>query len=154
MKRYYLAYGSNLNLIEMKKRCPNARVIEKIILNDYRLVYKGSETNYAYLTIEKSLGDYVPLVLFKISKFDELSLDHYEGYPILYKKCYVSIKVGSKDINALLYIMNKDIDYNIPSISYINCCKIGYSLFEFDPLILDKALEYTKEKVRQKSLKK
>ena len=41
LKKYYLAYGSNLNLEQMKYRCPTAKPIGKMNLKDYRLVYKG-----------------------------------------------------------------------------------------------------------------
>ena len=50
---YYLAYGSNLNLNQMNFRCHYSKPIDKIILKDYRLVYKGSADNYSYLTREK-----------------------------------------------------------------------------------------------------
>ena len=65
-KKYYLAYGSNLNLQQMKYRCPTAKPIGKINLEDYRLMYKGSEDNYEYLTIEKSKGSELPLGLFEV----------------------------------------------------------------------------------------
>ena len=50
-----LAYGSNLNMVDMKKRCPDGEVIGKGILSDYRLLFKGEEKN-AFLTIEKRKG--------------------------------------------------------------------------------------------------
>jgi len=71
MSKYYLAYGSNLNLNQMYKRCDNAKVVGTAILKDYRLVYKGSADSYAYLTIEECEGSYVPLGTYKISKKDE-----------------------------------------------------------------------------------
>ena len=52
LRKYYLAYGSNLNLEQMKKRCPSFKVIDTIDLQGYRLVYKGSEDNYSYLTMK------------------------------------------------------------------------------------------------------
>ena len=35
--RYYFAYGSNMNLEQMKYRCPAAEVVENVRLEDYRL---------------------------------------------------------------------------------------------------------------------
>ena len=49
-KRYYLAYGSNLNKAQMQKRCPGAKPIGKGLLEGYELFFKGSKTGY-YLTI-------------------------------------------------------------------------------------------------------
>jgi len=152
-KKYYLAYGSNLNLKQMKVRCPNAKVVGTIKLNDYRLVYKGSCKNYSYLTVEKSEGDFIPLGLFEVSNLDVLSLDRYEGYPELYSKFYIPININNETIDALIYVMNEEFDYNIPSKKYIETCKEGYKDFGFDKSILDKALEDTLENIPRKRKK-
>lgn len=34
LKKYYLAYGSNLNLEHMAHRCPNAKVVGTTILEN------------------------------------------------------------------------------------------------------------------------
>lgn len=56
----YFAYGSNLNLEDMKTRCPSEVVMEKGILKDYCLVYRGKE-NASYLNVEKKKGENVPI---------------------------------------------------------------------------------------------
>ena len=43
-KRYYIAYGSNLNVGQMRMRCPSARIIGTSVLKDYELLFKGSKT--------------------------------------------------------------------------------------------------------------
>lgn len=139
-QKYYLAYGSNLNLKQMKYRCPSAKPIGNIILNDYRLVYKGSENFNAYLTIEKCTGYSVPLGVFKISDIDIFSLDIYEEYPDFYSKYYIPIKIGSKEVNALIYAMNDYFDYHIPSYKYVRECLQGYKDFGFNKSVLAKAL--------------
>ena len=50
-KRYYIAYGSNLNVKQMIFRCPGARVIGTAKLEGYRLMFKGSRSG-SYLTVE------------------------------------------------------------------------------------------------------
>ena len=35
-KRYYLAYGSNLNVRQMMMRCPSARIIGTAKIKDYK----------------------------------------------------------------------------------------------------------------------
>ena len=40
MKKYYLAYGSNLDIRQMRYRCPNARVVGISAISDYELLYK------------------------------------------------------------------------------------------------------------------
>ena len=59
-KRYYLAYGSNLNLQQMSSRCPDAKKVGIAVLRGYRLMFKGSASGN-YLTIEKADGYFVPV---------------------------------------------------------------------------------------------
>ena len=35
MKRYYIAYGSNLSVIQMAIRCPDAKVAGTAVLKDW-----------------------------------------------------------------------------------------------------------------------
>ncbi len=154
LRKYYLAYGSNLNLEQMKKRCPSFKVIDTINLKGYGLVYKGLEDNYAYLTIEKCEKSYVPLALFSISLFDTIALDNYEGYPFSYSKKYFTVDVEGKEKDAFLYVMNNDNDYHIPSDKYVEICKKGYKDFNFDEAILDKAYNDTCKNIKKLELKR
>ena len=40
-ERLYIAYGSNLNLEQMKHRCPTAEVVGKSTLHGWRLRFRG-----------------------------------------------------------------------------------------------------------------
>ena len=39
--KYYIAYGSNLNLEQMARRCPTAKMIGSTTLKNYRLMFRG-----------------------------------------------------------------------------------------------------------------
>ncbi len=84
-KRYYLAYGSNLNIRQMRMRCPSARIIGTAEIPDYELLFKGSQTG-AYLTIEPKVGASVPVAVWSVTDEDEAALDRYEGFPTFYYK--------------------------------------------------------------------
>ena len=43
MKYLYFAYGSNLNVEQMKRRCPNATEISSAVLDGYQVVLKAKE---------------------------------------------------------------------------------------------------------------
>ena len=73
MKRYYLAYGSNLNINQMRFRCPTARLIGTSVIKDYGLLFRGSKTG-SYLTIELKQGASVPVAVWTIEKEDEDAL--------------------------------------------------------------------------------
>lgn len=112
MKKYYLAYGSNLNTLQMLRRCPTARVMGTAEIKDYELLFKGSKTG-AYLTIEPKKGSTVPVVAWSVEQEDELALDRYEGFPkFYYKKEFIlpikGIKTGKvRERTAFAYIMFK-----------------------------------------------
>ena len=87
-KRYYIAYGSNLNVGQMRMRCPGARIIGTSVVEGYRLLFKGSRTG-SYLTIEPQEGASVPVAAWAVTEEDEEALDRYEGFPTLDRKSVV-----------------------------------------------------------------
>lgn len=134
MKKYYLAYGSNLNLNQMRRRCPNAKKVGSFLLKGYELEFRY------YLTIKKNKNAEVPLGIFEIDDKDELSLDRYEGYPTHYRKEYLEVELNGKTIKALVYIMNEKIrGVMVPDTFYLRVCLEGYKDFGFDTSYLFKA---------------
>ena len=145
--RYYLAYGSNLNLAQMQERCGTSKKVGKAIIKDYRLMFKGSE-NSNYLTIEKAKGYQVPVGVFIIQEGDEVALDRFEGFPFLYYKQDFVVELitdnGNKTIiNAFAYIMHEDRKLGAPSEEYVRRVQIGYKNFGFDKKIIDEAIEFS-----------
>ena len=146
--KYYLAYGSNLNVSQMRHRCPTAAVYGTGYIEGYELLYKGSGSG-AYLTIEPKEGSRVPVAVWKIEEEDELALDHYEGYPSFYYKRPITLRTISTGgrhwtIDAFAYIMHEDRHCGIPSRYYIETCEVGYVTFNFDFRFLDEALKRSK----------
>ena len=138
MKRYYIAYGSNLNLEQMGYRCPTATVLGATKLIGYKLVFKGSPIN-AYATIEASENGIVPVVVWELQKQDEKVLDIYEGFPKFYYKENLRVTVNGKEIEAMVYIMDST-KIGVPSLRYYNVIKTGYRTFNFDLTLLEEAL--------------
>ena len=145
MSRYYLAYGSNLNVRQMRFRCPTALVVGKGVIKDYRLLFKGSKTS-SYLTIEKAKGYEVPVAVWKVDEACEESLDRYEGYPSFYYKKEIeidfkSIKKGlPRHSKAFVYIMHEERELGIPSRGYVEVCLEGYRTFGFNPILIEEAI--------------
>ncbi len=153
-KFYYLAYGSNLNLYHLSNMSEGARVVGTTKLNGYRLVFKGSADNYAYLTIEKCPESSVPLGIFSIPMEDMEVLDKYEGYPVLYDRVTMPVIIDGKKEEAYIYIMKPEFDYYLPSKGYIATCEEGYEDFGFDYKFLDQALETTKDNIASRLTKR
>lgn len=146
MKKYYLAYGSNLNVAQMRWRCPDARALGTATIEDYRLLFKGSKTG-SYLTIEAQEGAQVPVAVWEVSEEDEKRLDRYEGFPIFYYKkelelTFTGIKTGKKrKRKCFVYIMHEDRPIGIPSRSYVETCIEGYRDFGFNLKYIKDAYE-------------
>ena len=138
MKRYYIAYGSNLSESQMAMRCPTAKVVGTSTLKDWRLLFNGPAS------IEKYEGYEVPVLIWDIQPDDERSLDRYEGYPSYYRKEMLKLELNGKTIEAMVYIMNTNKE-RPPIDSYYNVLYKGYERFGFDKSILEKALEESKE---------
>ena len=149
-KKYYLAYGSNLNIRQMRYRCPTAKPIGITAIPNYELLYKGSKTG-SYLTIEKKKGSLVPIAVWEVTAADEKRLDAYEGYPNFYYKKEMKRPVRlangkTKKLTAFIYIMHEERELGCPSLAYIRTCKEGYRNFGFDQKYLETAyLRSTKE---------
>ena len=145
-KRYYLAYGSNLNIPQMRHRCPTAKVIGTAEIRDYELLFKGSKTG-SYLTIEPKKGATVPVAVWEVKPGDETNLDVYEGAPRFYYKKDMQIKCRylksgkTRTITAFVYIMHEDRQMGVPSAYYVNTCLDGYDSFGFDNEYIYKAID-------------
>jgi gamma-glutamylcyclotransferase (GGCT)/AIG2-like uncharacterized protein YtfP len=129
----YFAYGSNLNLFQMKRRCKDSAFLKKYELKGYKLNFRSK---YRAADIEKSKNSIVPGALFEISKSDEKKLDVYEDYPILYKKLY--FKYYNKTV--MTYIMVNKTEFRYPTHRYLNVVKQGYKDCKLNFNYLTKAL--------------
>ena len=143
-KRYYITYGSNLNILQMRMRCPGARIIGTSVIENYRLLFKGSKTG-SYLTIEPQEGASVPVAAWEVSAENEAALDRYEGYPSFYykKEMVLPIKgIRSGKVRrrkVFVYIMHEDRPLGLPSSYYLRTCADGYCRFGFDERFLKRA---------------
>lgn len=140
-KRYYIAYGSNLNIRQMKMRCPSARIIGTSEIPNYELLFKGSKTG-SYLTVEPKEGSAVPVAVWEVTEKDELALDRYEGFPTFYYKEEMTLPIKGirtgkvRQRRVFVYIMHEDRPIGTPSVYYLRTCLEGYDDFGFDSKIL------------------
>ena len=129
--KIYLAYGSNLNLEQMSRRCPYATVLGTTKLEGYELLFRGYHES-AVATVEPKDGSSVPVLLWKTTDMDEISLDHYEGFPHLYRKENIKVMFEGEEVEAYIYIMNDGRPINSPSCFYYTTIREGYIDCGFD----------------------
>jgi gamma-glutamylcyclotransferase (GGCT)/AIG2-like uncharacterized protein YtfP len=139
--RFYLAYGSNLNIEQMKHRCPKAEPIGNTVLRDARLIFRE------VADVEYHKGSTVPCGVWRITPECERVLDRYEGVSGgLYRKEYIRIQIveNGKTIRgrALIYQMNRSW-YAMPHEHYVGIIRKGYRDFQLDRDILEFAIDDT-----------
>ena len=78
----YFAYGSNLDLPQMKRRCPSSKLISKGSLSGYRLTFNRFSSGWGggVADVIQKQGSKVWGLVFEISDSDLERLDRYEGY--------------------------------------------------------------------------
>ncbi|MDR3502950.1 MAG: gamma-glutamylcyclotransferase [Legionella sp.] len=126
----YFAYGSNLNIEQMVKRCPDSMPIKRLKIDDFRLVFRG------VADIEYQQGASVEGALWEISQADEDVLDRYEGVDLyLYSKEYFDYN-GEE---VLCYTMNEN-GIMPPNDYYAHVIRVGFNDFDIPHDTLDAAL--------------
>ena len=149
----YIAYGSNMDVAQMARRCPDSKLIGKGTLKNYRFYFKGvNDRNYA--TVEKGKGSDLPILFWEISEADEKELDKYEEYPGMYNKEEVTVILeNGEEKTGLIYVMPTSNPMHAPTKSYYRVIELAYKKFGFDLHILEEALRLTGEALREESEK-
>ncbi len=137
--RYFAAYGVGVNRTEMAKRCPTAKVLGMSVLKNYRLVFRGSHAA-ALANIEPMNGHNVPVLVWEITPADEKALDQYEGFPYLYEKQSVRVRLDGKLVSAMVYTMTGNRPLGKPSAFYYSAILEGYQDAGIDTGILKAAV--------------
>jgi gamma-glutamylcyclotransferase (GGCT)/AIG2-like uncharacterized protein YtfP len=100
-RRYYWAYGSNLNVAQMRVRCPRAKKIKKMYARFARLEFRGS----ADVDIVAGGSELTcPGGLWSITPECEATLDVFEGVTKgTYAKWYFDTEIDGKTERVLFY---------------------------------------------------
>lgn len=138
---YYGAYGSNMNLGQMKYRCPKSNVICNGVLVGWKLVFNI----HADIIYTGCKNDLVPVVIWNIHKSDWNALDMYEGYPRYYVKKNVEVILDNgREEQIVVYVMNENRKgISPPGRCYFGTILTGYEENGIDKKTLYNALEYS-----------
>ncbi len=121
----YFAYGSNINFEQMEQRCPDARIVGPVILENYELRFRG----HGFATIAPKENNSVHGLLWKLTPACEQALDRYEGYPRHYTKEPVEVQMadGTK-VPVMAYVMAEPMCRQpaLPSPYYYRAIQKGY----------------------------
>ena len=121
----YFAYGSNIDLEQMARRCPAARVVGPATLENYELAFRGS----GFATIVLKKGSVVHGLLWSITPLCEQALDRYEGYPRHYTKEPVTVRgEDGREASVMAYVMAEEWSRHpaLPSETYYGIIQRGF----------------------------
>ena len=136
----YAAYGSNLNLRQMRHRCPGAKLCGIGTLHGYELQFRGRPES-AFATVTPKAGVSVPVAIWEIDWLNECALDRYEGFPTHYFKECLPIQFGDRAVPAMLYRMNLRAEFGLPAPYYYATVLEGYRNCGLDVSVLEQALQ-------------
>ena len=137
----YVAYGSNMNRLQMAHRCPNSERICNGELHGFRLVFNV----HADIIRTDNENDIVPVVVWNIADEDWEMLDMYEGYPFYYVKEVVNVILDDgEEIEAVVYVMAENRKgISPPFENYFDGVKQGYIENGIDVKYLYEALNHS-----------
>jgi phage replication-related protein YjqB (UPF0714/DUF867 family) len=96
----YFAYGSNLCVRQMARRCPSATDPRPAVLTDHDWLI--NERGVA--TVEPTAGNQVHGVLWQLSDHDLAALDSAEGVPVRYRRDRLTVHTDNGPSPAWVYI--------------------------------------------------
>ncbi len=98
------AFGSNMDLAQMRERCPASKPLSAALLRGWRFRI----TRHGYATVVPEAGAAVHGLLWDLTAQDEARLDAYEGTAEgLYSKIRLAAELPTGgSVNAMVYTMN------------------------------------------------
>lgn len=138
-RHLYFAYGSNLQIDQMLRRCPSATVEGAAKLHGYRLGFAGfsvSRGGAGVATVVEDKNAWTSGVVFEIDQADLDRLDRFEGHPFAY--CRSTQPIYFEDGGfAHCHVYIKDDVENLPTEDYALALWRGYREhgLDFEPLL-------------------
>jgi gamma-glutamylcyclotransferase (GGCT)/AIG2-like uncharacterized protein YtfP len=116
----YFAYGSNMDLEQMKARCPGTRVMGVAHLSHYRMAFTRWSRSWKSGTADilPDFGKTVFGALYDLSLDDLKKMDKFADYPNSYIRQDVFVNFGDERLPALTYVARR-LGVFLPSKSYI-----------------------------------
>lgn len=124
---YYFAYASNLNLQQMKERCPDSITISTATLHHYQVVFTGWSRYWrgGIATIRPLRGSRVRGGIYQVSEECMKRLDKYEG-PEYQRLNIIVNNEDNEPVEAITYINTSQSRESKPSSQYLDTIRQGY----------------------------
>lgn len=116
----YFAYGSNMDLDQMRSRCPGTKVIGVGQLPHYKIAFTRWSRSWKSGTADilPERGEIVYGALYDLSQDDLKKMDKFADYPNSYIRQDVVVSCEGEQLPALTYVARRSGVF-FPSQSYI-----------------------------------
>lgn len=117
----YFAYGSNLDVAQMQRRCPQASVIGVGRLLEYDLQFQYESQNWGggVANIIGSPGGEVWGLVYLVDSICLDSLDVFEGAPTIYVRSVHSVMMGTERCESWAFHLAEKHPHVPPSRAYL-----------------------------------
>ena len=138
----YFAYGSNLSLIQIARRCPGTEIIGRATLPDHRLIFPIQSGDWlgGVASIEPAAGRRVEGMIYRLNDAHLEALDEYEAVSEgLYRRESVTVITPEQGaVEAMTYIAAPDPEGPFaPSAQYLSTILSGAADHEFPQDYID-----------------
>lgn len=134
-RRVYFGYGSNLNMAQMARRCPDSTPMVACMLPEMLLSFSD------VLTIEDAPGQSVVGALYEVSAADERKLDRYEGFPHKYVKKTSHVTLNGERREVFYYVLGFEFELYTPTLRYYGIVEDGYKDWGLDLRFLEESYD-------------
>jgi len=117
----YAAYGSNMDPVQMRNRCPHSPFAGTGWLSGWRLTFGGEDLGWegALATLVPEPGSHVFVALYDITDGDRVALDKWESADMgLYLTTKLRVSTLESDVLAWTYILDS-YEGGLPSARYL-----------------------------------
>jgi hypothetical protein len=140
----YFAYGSNLDVAQMRLRCLEPRILGRATLSGYRLVFAGRSVRWegrGMATLVPVPGAWVDGVLYALSGRDVEELDDWEAFTTGYEHHPVVVRdEQGREVKAFVYMKRSGaLRPNPPGARYLGVLRREYERLGFDMAPLELA---------------
>jgi gamma-glutamylcyclotransferase (GGCT)/AIG2-like uncharacterized protein YtfP len=141
-RHLYFAYGSNLDLEQMRDRCPGAEPLGVARLGGQKLTFAGSSLGWGggVATLVPARRRTVPGLVYELTDDDLARLDLYEGHPFVYERRSVRVDLEGRRVRAITYVRPAT-RRALPSTPYLTKIARAYLRLGFDIAHIRKAFQ-------------
>lgn len=128
------AYGSNLSIAQMARRCPSWEYVARAELPGQELAFGGYSTRWggAVATFAEAPRRRVRGIVYSVRAHDLVRLDAFEGVPRVYERLRVRVLVDGLILPVHTYRLASVDCSGVPSEAYLAVIASAYRDWGFD----------------------